>query len=109
MLSQAASGYNTLNSFFGSVEPSAEMICVNDEGHVKVWLNEHLPVNSQPGVSSKASLDHSQARLRNKDCVGHLFRIVESAIQGNYPDSFKKEIGDISTYFEASNFVDYYK
>ena len=45
ILASSSSGFNTLSSFFGPLEPNEDMICFNDEGRVKVWLNENLSKN----------------------------------------------------------------
>lgn len=75
MLSSAASGYNTLCSFFGPLEPNEDMICFNDAGYVKVWLNENLSKNeaspSARGLDLEVSKadDSSLAERRSRECV----------------------------------------
>ena len=82
VLATAAAGYNTLNSFFGPLDPHEEMICFNQDGKCKVWLNENLSVNEPsqlvrcPPIQSE---DIDFAQRRTKECVDKLIRIVEEA------------------------------
>lgn len=75
VLSSAASGYNTLCSFFGPLEPSEDMICFNDAGCVKVWLNENLSKNEASPSARSVDLelpkadDSNFAERRSRECV----------------------------------------
>jgi hypothetical protein len=40
-----------LTSFFGPLQPHEDMICINDEGHVKIWLNENLALNEPSPIA----------------------------------------------------------
>lgn len=45
ILSSACAGYNILNSFYGPLEPTSDMVCFNEDGLPKIWLNENLSKN----------------------------------------------------------------
>lgn len=45
ILRSAYNGFNTMESFYGPIEPYEDMICFNEEGVPKVWLNSNLAVN----------------------------------------------------------------
>ena len=114
MLSSAATGYNTICSFFGPLEPNEDLVCFNDEGQVKVWLNENLSKNeaSTNARSSEfepaSNEDYSLAKRRSRACVEKLLKIVEVSSQQGYPRAFEEETRNLSTFFEISNFVDYF-
>lgn len=114
MLSSAATGYNTICSFFGPLEPNEDLVCFNDEGHVKVWLNENLSKNEASTNARSSDLepisneDYSLAKRRSRVCVEKLLKIVEMSSQQGYPRAFEEETRNLSTFFEISNFVDYF-
>lgn len=80
VLTASASGYNTLNSFFGPIDPHPDMICFNQEGKVKVWLNENLSLN-EASLTARSpyppSDDYNTAQKRTKEGVDKLIRMVE--------------------------------
>lgn len=45
VLRSAYNGFNTLGSFYGPIEPYEDMVCFNEEGRPKVWLNSNLSLN----------------------------------------------------------------
>lgn len=45
MLKSAYSGFNTLSTFYGPVEPYDDLICFNESGKTKVWVNSNLAEN----------------------------------------------------------------
>lgn len=45
VLRSAYRGFNTLGTFYGPIEPYEDMICFNEKGVPKVWLNSNLSLN----------------------------------------------------------------
>jgi hypothetical protein len=91
VLTTAASGYNTLNSFFGPLEPREDMICFNQDGKVKVWLNENLSLND-PSPTARCPVDsddYSLAQRKTKECVDKLIAIVEIASAEPFSHQFR--------------------
>jgi|JI6StandDraft_1071083.scaffolds.fasta_scaffold298854_1 hypothetical protein len=87
------------------------MICFNQEGHVKVWLNENLSLN-EPSLTARPpyspSDDYNIAQKRTKEGVDKLVRIVEASCLEGFPPQFTEECKTMSTYFEIVNKVSYY-
>lgn len=52
--------------------------------------------------------DYSLAKRRSRACVEKLLKIVEISSQQGYPRAFEEETRNLSTFFEISNFVDYF-
>ena len=63
----SASGYNTLTSFFGPLEPHEDMICINDEGQVKIWLNENLARNEPSPIARGYGSENIIRQIQGED------------------------------------------
>jgi hypothetical protein len=46
VLRASYSGFNTISTFHGPIEPFEDLICFNEKGEPKVWVNSSLAVNS---------------------------------------------------------------
>lgn len=81
---------------------------------MKVWLNENLSKN-EASVNAKAfdsdlnkGEDYNLAQRRSKECVDKLFRITEASASSPFPQEFKEEIKNFTTFFQISNFIEFY-
>lgn len=90
------------------------MICFNDSGNVKVWLNENLSKNQASLNARSMDLempkmdDINFAQRRSRQCVEKLMKIVQNSCIQPFPRAFKEQANKLSTFFEISNFVDFF-
>ncbi len=90
------------------------MICFNDSGNVKVWLNENLSKNQASLNARSMDLeipkmdDINFAQRRSRQCVEKLMKIVQNSCIQPFPKAFKEQANKLSTFFEISNFVDFF-
>lgn len=42
MLKSVYSGFNTISTFYGPVEPYEDLVCFNEQGKPKVWVHSNL-------------------------------------------------------------------
>lgn len=79
-----------------------------------MWLNENLSKNEASTNARSNEFepanneDYSLAKRRSRACVEKLLKIVEISSQQGYPRAFEEETRNLSTFFEISNFVDYF-
>lgn len=69
------------------------MICFNQEGKVKVWLNENLSLN-EPSQTARSpyppSDDYNVAQRRTKEGVDKLIKAVEAATIDGFNPQFSE-------------------
>lgn len=106
VLRSAYSGFNTLSTFYGPIEPYEDLICFNEEGKTKVWANSNL---SQNGRIWDKEPNTGLTATKNASYINKILDMVEHKTQnGTLPEKLKNLFRQTQpkTYFEALNLVE---
>lgn len=66
VLASALDGFEKLYSFVGYFQPREDLICVDGDGKVKVWLNPDLSRGSSIDHDQEVSSDERNIRIEEK-------------------------------------------
>jgi hypothetical protein len=77
VLASALDGFEKLYSFVGYFQPREDLICIDRDGKVKVWLNPDLSRGSSIDHDQEVSSDERNIQIEEK-MVEEVIKLVEN-------------------------------